>query len=194
MKIFNLFNNIQEDHLQYLQFATEFAQFVTNGKESGRPFQNLMFLIRDWGAADDFPYGLNGGKDLLAQVLEVNKKQKPELKSLREYIFKSFDKISCFLMPHPGPIVATKKDYDGRWAQIEPEFIDHLKVLVETLLTPENLTIKKIIHEALVAGELFSYICQYVEMYKSEDLPKLGPINLSLYLNHMENHQLLPNL
>ena len=186
VQIFNLFNNIQEDHLQYLQFATGFAHYVKNETKSGRPFQNLLFLIRDWGASDDFSYGLNGGKDLLAQILEVNKNQKPELRSLREYIFKSFDKISCFLMPHPGLIVATKKDYDGCWAQIDPKFIDYLKILVETLLTPENLTIKKVNYENLKTGDLYSYILEYVKIYKSEDLPKVQSIYEATVSNNMQ--------
>jgi len=47
LQIFNLFNIIQEDHLQYLQFATEFARFAANERTAaGKPFQNLTFLIR----------------------------------------------------------------------------------------------------------------------------------------------------
>ena len=32
MQIFNLFNHIQEDQLQYLQFATEYTRFATTNK------------------------------------------------------------------------------------------------------------------------------------------------------------------
>lgn len=187
VQIFNLFNNIQEDHLEYLQFATEYAKYVTTSrKDSAKPFQNLTFLIRDWNYSYDFAYGLEGGENYLEKVLEIKDQLKPELKSLREYIFQSFDKISCFLMPHPGKMVASKKDFDGRWAQIDPEFIANLKVLVETLLTPENLTVKKINHGKLEAGELFTYICQYGEMYKSPDLPKIKTIGEATVYNHMQ--------
>lgn len=48
VEIFNLFSNIQEDHLQYLQFATEFAKSAAkdNSENDSKPFQKLLFLIR----------------------------------------------------------------------------------------------------------------------------------------------------
>jgi len=47
-QIFNLFNQIQEDQLEYLLFATEFAKFSAkdNQNKAIKPFQNLMFLVR----------------------------------------------------------------------------------------------------------------------------------------------------
>jgi atlastin len=48
VQILNLFSIIQEDQLQYLQFATEFARFAARDNQdvSSKPFQNLLFLIR----------------------------------------------------------------------------------------------------------------------------------------------------
>jgi atlastin len=50
IQVLNLSGVVQEDQLQYLQFATEFAKFAIadNIEAAGKPFQNLMFLIRDW--------------------------------------------------------------------------------------------------------------------------------------------------
>ena len=50
IQVLNLSNFIHEDQLQYLQFATEFARykFTDNQQDSGKCFQNLTFLIRDW--------------------------------------------------------------------------------------------------------------------------------------------------
>ncbi|KAL7027681.1 hypothetical protein ACKWTF_005524 [Chironomus riparius] len=50
IQVLNLAHKIQEDHLQYLQFATELTQFVAmdNNNANDKTFQNLMFLIRDW--------------------------------------------------------------------------------------------------------------------------------------------------
>lgn len=45
IQVFNIFRDIQEDQLKYLQFATEYAKI--HGKIE-KPFQNLIFLIRDW--------------------------------------------------------------------------------------------------------------------------------------------------
>ena len=50
IQVLNLSGVIQEDQLQYLQFATEFANFALRDsqKMSKKTFQNLIFLIRDW--------------------------------------------------------------------------------------------------------------------------------------------------
>lgn len=50
IQVLNLSGVVQEDQLQYLQFATEFAKFAAADKNgsNAKPFQNLMFLNRDW--------------------------------------------------------------------------------------------------------------------------------------------------
>lgn len=56
IQVLNLVGIIQEDQLQYLQFATEFARFASADQAGGgKPFQNLLFLIRDWNN----PGGIN---------------------------------------------------------------------------------------------------------------------------------------
>jgi atlastin len=56
IQVLNLVGIIQEDQLQYLQFATEFARFASADSQgaSGKPFQNLLFLIRDWSNPGGF--------------------------------------------------------------------------------------------------------------------------------------------
>lgn len=46
--------------------------------------------------------------------LQVSDKQHPELQQIRRHISSCFDKISCFLLPHPGLKVATNPYFDGR--------------------------------------------------------------------------------
>lgn len=50
IQVLNLSGVVQEDQLQYLQFATEFAKLAAKNCHSvtEKPFQNLTFLIRDW--------------------------------------------------------------------------------------------------------------------------------------------------
>lgn len=45
VQILNLFNIIQENQLQYLQFATEYARYA-RAENDQFPFQNLLILIR----------------------------------------------------------------------------------------------------------------------------------------------------
>lgn len=50
IQVLNLSGVIQEDQLQYLHFATEFAKFTMQDRtnDANKPFQNLVFLVRDW--------------------------------------------------------------------------------------------------------------------------------------------------
>lgn len=49
IQVFNLAGVVQEDQLQYLQFATEYAKFaLSDDITDEKPFQKLFFLIRDW--------------------------------------------------------------------------------------------------------------------------------------------------
>ena len=54
IQVFNISAQLQEDQLQYLQFATEYAKFSTNFDEGSteKCFQKLVFLIRDWVSSE----------------------------------------------------------------------------------------------------------------------------------------------
>ena len=45
---------------------------------------------------------------------QISDNQHPELQQLRKHIRACFDRIGCFLMPHPGLKVATNPHFDGR--------------------------------------------------------------------------------
>lgn len=48
--ILNLFDVVQENQLEYIQYAIESAKFAVDKKPEieEKPFQHLVFLIRDW--------------------------------------------------------------------------------------------------------------------------------------------------
>lgn len=49
IQVVNLSGMIQEDNLQYLQFAAKLSEFVAADSENAEKiFQNLLFLVRDW--------------------------------------------------------------------------------------------------------------------------------------------------
>lgn len=101
--------------------------------------------------------------------LEINEKQHPELQSLRKHIRASFDKIQCFLLPHPGREVATSPVFRGELASIffkfkfflfkdiDSEFQEHLRTLVPRLLDPNNIVIKCINGQPITCRELVVY-------------------------------------
>jgi atlastin len=153
VQVYNLSQNIQEDDLQHLQLFTEYGRLALadTGK---RPFQRLQFLVRDWSFPYEAEYGAIGGDRILRRRLEVSDKQHPELQSLRKHITSCFTEIGCFLMPHPGLTVATNPNFDGRLADITPEFKESLNQLVIMLLHPDNLIPKEINGHTVKARDL----------------------------------------
>ena len=179
VQILNLFSIIQEDQLQYLQFATEFARFAArdyNNDFNSKPFQNLLFLIRDWNNPDEFDFGMEGGENYLKKVLKVENNQKPELKSVRQFVNASFEQIVCCLMPHPGKNVARDSKYDGSWGKIDEEFKQELVILIPKILAPENIVLKKINNKDLNCFEMKEYIESYFTLFQSDTLPEAQSI------------------
>ncbi|XP_014671297.1 PREDICTED: atlastin-2-like [Priapulus caudatus] len=171
VQVFNLSQNIQEDDLQHLQLFTEYGRLALADSDS-KPFQSLEFLVRDWCYPYEADYGAEGGAKILERRLQVSDKQHPELQQVREHINSCFDKIGCYLMPHPGLLVATNPNFDGRLSDIEPQFKEQLKSLVPLLLAPENLVVKEINGNKISCRELLEYFKSYIKIYQGDELPE----------------------
>lgn len=89
-----------------------------------------------------------------------------------ESIKSSFETIECCLLPHPGKNVARRKDYDGRWSEMDEEFKEELKKVIELLLLPENMILKKVNSQELTGKKLKNYITQYFKIFQSDDVPE----------------------
>lgn len=135
-----------------------------------------MFVIRDWTSPEEYDYGFNGGKRFIKSVLTVRDFHTAELKTVREYLQKTFERIDCFLMPYPGKVVARNSSYDGRWQQIDEEFVETMEELFPIILSPNNLTVKTMNGVPIKAFELSVYVKQYVDLFKSENMPEAKSI------------------
>lgn len=175
VQILNLLNIIQENQLQYLQFATEYARYASSDDEKS-PFQKLLILIRDWNSPDEYNYGDRGGNTYLSSFLEIHDHQTRELQSVRRYIRSSFDEIGCFLMPYPGKAVARNSTYDGRWREIDEDFLESLQKLFQFSLAPKKLTRKLINGVTVKPTDLLVFINNYVEKFKNKDMPEATSI------------------
>ena len=133
IQIYNLMSQIQENDLQHLQLFTEYARLASDYVRE-KPFQSLLFLVRDWYHIEDHSYGESGGKDYLDGLLEVSHLyltyydlthyihalqvhygQQEELSITRQHITFCFDNIRSYLMPHPGMKVAVGgKEFSGQ--------------------------------------------------------------------------------
>ncbi|CRK86731.1 CLUMA_CG000564, isoform A [Clunio marinus] len=168
IQILNLHGVVQEDQLQYLQFATEYAKFTSNHdtKQSFKPFQSFLFLVRDWNNPDEYDFGFEGGQKYLDDLLIIKPNHPEESKSVRTYIKSSFDKLSCCLLPYPGKIVARDSNYDGRWSSMDEDFKTELIASISKLLRVENLQTKKI-NNIEMTGEMISeYFQQFISLYQ----------------------------
>ncbi|KAF6721470.1 Atlastin-2 [Oryzias melastigma] len=198
VQVYNLSQNIQEDDLQHLQVwfkisvCSKDSQCRNSVKsdyaylslklftEYGRlameeiylkPFQSLMFLIRDWSYPYEHEYGLEGGNAFLERRLQVKQNQHEELQNVRKHIHSCFSQIGCFLLPHPGLKVSTNPKFDGRLRDIDEDFKKELANLVPLLLAPENLVEKEIGGNKVTCRDLLEYFKAYIKIYQGEELP-----------------------
>uniref|UniRef100_A0A673XP22 Atlastin GTPase 2 n=1 Tax=Salmo trutta TaxID=8032 RepID=A0A673XP22_SALTR len=170
VQVYNLSQNIQEDDLQHLQLFTEYGRLALE-EIYLKPFQSLMFLIRDWSYPYEHNYGLEGGKRFLEKRLQVKQNQHEELQTVRKHIHSCFSNIGCFLLPHPGLKVATNPMFDGRLKDIDGDFKEALGNLVPLLLAPENLVEKEIGGAKVTCRDLVEYFKAYIKIYQGEELP-----------------------
>nr|XP_020650409.1 atlastin-2 isoform X3 [Pogona vitticeps] len=170
VQVYNLSQNIQEDDLQHLQLFTEYGRLAME-EIYQKPFQTLMFLIRDWSYPYEHPYGLIGGKQFLEKRLQVKLHQHEELQNVRKHIHSCFSNLGCFLLPHPGLKVATNPNFDGRLNDIDSDFKRELQNLVPLLLAPENLVEKEISGSKVTCRDLVQYFKAYIKIYQGEELP-----------------------
>ncbi|CAO1439325.1 unnamed protein product [Diamesa serratosioi] len=169
VQIYNLQGNIQEDDLQHLQLFTEYGKAAL--EETGeKPFQNIMFLVRDWQFPNDAPYGAEGGQMLLDKKLKISPELPEELQSLRIHIKSCFEKTNGFLMPHPG-FGLEEQDFSGKLSELRPAFIEQLQVLVPHILAPENLVQKTKNGRKMKVKELLNAFANYIMIFNSDALP-----------------------
>uniref|UniRef100_A0A673CMQ5 Atlastin-2-like n=1 Tax=Sphaeramia orbicularis TaxID=375764 RepID=A0A673CMQ5_9TELE len=170
VQVYNLSQNIQEDDLQHLQLFTEYGRLAME-EIYLKPFQSLMFLIRDWSYPYEHDYGLDGGNAFLERRLQVKQNQHEELQNVRKHIHSCFSNIGCFLLPHPGLKVATNPYFDGRLRDIDGDFKRELAKLVPLLLAPDRLVEKEIGGNKVTCRDLLEYFKAYIKIYQGEELP-----------------------
>ena len=168
VQCYNVKDQIQEDSLQYLDLFTNYARAALN-QTNEKPFQHLLFIVRDWQIPYEYSYGLN--QIIVDELMAKNAEEAPETHQLRDRIQESFQEIGAFLMPHPGMIVARAKNFTGNLQQIDNEFKQYLKELVPLLFHPENLVVKSINGEKVRARDLLQYLQAYVDIFKGGTLP-----------------------
>lgn len=169
---YNLMNNIKEDDLQHLQLFTEYGKLSLDESPEVKPFQVLLFIVRDWQFAYQHKFGYDGGEEVVLKRLEKNNKQTKDMQKLRDQLTSSFEHIRGFLMPYPGDAVTQDENYGGQMSLIATKFKDALKELVPNILAPENLIVKKINDQKVRAMDFIHYLKSYMEVFNGKDMPE----------------------
>uniref|UniRef100_A0A3P9HLC9 Atlastin 3 n=1 Tax=Oryzias latipes TaxID=8090 RepID=A0A3P9HLC9_ORYLA len=165
IQIYNLSQNVQEDDLQQLQLFTEYGRLALD-EIFQKPFQSLMFLVRDWSFPYEYKYGFKGGNDFLDKRLQVKETQHEELQTVREHIHSCFTNISCFLLPHPGLKVATSPAFKGQLCGKIPKCVPRIQRAAAE--SPCKST------DAEPDCHVLLFLCNqaYIKIYQGEDLPQ----------------------
>lgn len=143
VQIYNITQNIQEDHLHHLLTCVEYGRMALAKDCTETLFQNLLLVVRDWNFPSDAPYGEKGGKKILNKWLKTHDGQPLERKSSRESIRSAFWAIDCILLPYPGRKVASATSTEGRPCELEDDFRENIKDLVRSVLDPDSLVLKR---------------------------------------------------
>lgn len=102
----------------------------------------------------------------------------------------NFKKSQLSFIPLKGRCVTggkrKKEDpYNGSWAQMDPEFKEEMMNLIENLLSPKHLVIKKMNGIPLKCSEFKKYMMNYFTLFASDELPQTQSIYESTVENHM---------
>ncbi|GLD92109.1 hypothetical protein PINS_up000642 [Pythium insidiosum] len=131
-----------------------------------RPFQRLDFLVRDW---QDFSrnQSLAEKRDDMKQYMKelLSSRKQKDLADTREQIHSCFERVDCFLLPHPGYAV-TEREYDGAVSAIDDRFLELLTAYLDDVFDAKHLFPKKIHGTPVSSRELFTYIKAYASLFR----------------------------
>jgi len=152
-------------------FSSEYGRLAAHDWRL-KPFQKLLFLVRDWQFSQDAGFGFEGGRQLLNRVMNVQDVQEEQFILLRKHIESSFGSLECFLLPYPGQTVAEDPNFSGSPEQIDARFMKYLTELTDNMLSPENLKPKVIGGREVRCGEMLDYFIKYMHIFSGDTLPQ----------------------
>ncbi|XP_070497832.1 uncharacterized protein PF3D7_1120000-like [Chironomus tepperi] len=84
-------------------------------------------------------------------------------------------------------IIATgTKGYNGSWKKIDEDFKEELDKLVDHLLKPENLAVKKVNGSALNGSEFYEYVNGQLRVFEKDELLQSQSVLQSMTMKEME--------
>lgn len=185
VQVYNLSQNIQENDLQHLHVCTEYGRIAQQQESQEKPFQKLLFLVRDWAYLSDAEHGEKGGRKILKRRLKISS-QNEEHMILREQMQSHFEEIDCFLLPYPGRQVATGQAENGYLPEMEDDFKHHLQAFVASVLTGDKLVTKRINGQEIPFKNWVTYFSKHAKIFKEKQLPQIKTlIKITAEVNNM---------
>ena len=180
-QIYNLSMQIQEDKIESLHYFMECAsscmRFLDEDQESSNAklFQNLEFLVRDW---PNFEPGwtMTQCEEQMNEHLAHHLNDAKD-KTTPDALKKMFDKISCWMLPHPG-LKINKSAWTGDISDIDPEFIKFLNKYVERTFD-EKLSERKILGKPLTPSS-FADVMEMFTLAFQNLVPKGANLALAI--------------
>lgn len=148
--ILNLDNQLKIEQIKYLLMTTTFSKNNLEYHQTPfiKSFQNINFIMRNWSNIQQYPWGFNSDNKYIMKSIEHIGSH-----SNMTHIKSSFKDINSFLLPFPGPMIRLKKS-TGCWSQMDVEYKKQLKLLIEHILGPNNLIIRKINRDKITGSGL----------------------------------------
>lgn len=166
---YNIMQQIQENDLQNLHLFMEYGELALKMHVTGeKPFQSLLFIVRDWPFAYETNYGYS--QEITNRLLDEKDGQADETRRLRKRIKSSFDNIKTFLLPHPG-LASQQQNFKGNSQRIDINFKKYVKKLAPSILAPENLIVKRMNGQEVQVRDLLMYFQNYINEFNGKDLP-----------------------
>ncbi|KAF6208105.1 hypothetical protein GE061_016555 [Apolygus lucorum] len=168
--LYHVMRRISEEQMKQIELFTEYAKHLQKTSEGQKPFQHLTFVVRGWDAPTEYEFRFQGGHRYLIESVFSN--NKTDRVKTRQNVLSSFEKISCFLMAdmvqHRGTTAVDK------FMAAESLYAAHSKLLVETILEPNNLLLKSNEGEFLTVEKLFQMFFTWVKKLNHEKLPDVN--------------------
>lgn len=181
VQMYNLSDQIQENNLKHLELFVNYGILAldSNRNSSEKPFQQMMFLIRDWRNTDDYQYGEIGGTKYVENTLKIKDLQKAELKTLRTQLIPCFEKINGFLLPPPGKNATGAKSgyiFEGKLGDLQPKFREGVKELLHSVVSKKNIRVKKINGKNITIKDFKHLFYAYWNIFEGENMPQIPNI------------------
>uniref|UniRef100_A0AC34FH59 Guanylate-binding protein N-terminal domain-containing protein n=1 Tax=Panagrolaimus sp. ES5 TaxID=591445 RepID=A0AC34FH59_9BILA len=158
---FNVFTKLQEDKIGNLAVFVQQGKMISeNLGGSGKLFQDLAFIVRDFQYFNEYPEE-NGGQRYIENVLGPAKNK--QLQQNHDELNASCERKLGFVHPRPGNKV--ENGYTLKSADMNPKFVVLVKKMVQTLLPQCQLRIKCIGSTEMYCKDMYRYIPSIVQCF-----------------------------